>query len=203
MENDNPTAPEPLLEQPEKYRVVKLIFYFVLGASGVFWAILAALWIKFRTRQNKRPKFIAVGGGLLFFVVSTYGVSIYTHAKNPELKIVENVINQQYQNGSASAGIHWAKEWTSSEEAVTTNTLVVGFKSRKMISGDTMMGIGRSTCSALGAENTKYDLIGVANLVSPIYPLPIPFRYDFSVSNSCSNWLNDQKFEQSIKGFRQ
>lgn len=86
---------------------------------------------------------------------------------------------------------------------VTTNTLVVNFKSRKAISGDTMISMGRNICAALGVENTKYDVVAIVNLISPISPLAIPFfKYDFRVSNTCNNWLNNSKFEQTIKGFR-
>jgi len=203
MENNNSTAQEPSVDQPEKYRIVKIIFYFGLAASSVWGAILAALWIKFKAKQNKRTKFITVGVGLLVGLIVSYGGSFYVHVKNPELKIVEDSINQQYQDGSALAGISWSKKWESGGEAVTTNTLVVNFKSKKAISGDTMISIGRSTCSSLGAEGAKYDVIAVVNLISPIYPLSIPFfKYDFSVSNTCSNWLNNPDFEQTIKGFR-
>jgi hypothetical protein len=78
----------------------------------------------------------------------------------------------------------------------------VNYRSRSLVSAETMLGIGRSACTALGTESKKYDVISVVNSISPIYPLTIPFyNYNFHVSGNCDSWLTNEKFSQMVSSF--
>ena len=187
----------------ERRYILKVILYGLLGLTGFLGFILGGLWIKFKTKINKRSKFIALLVGILLSFIIPYLSLAYIHTKYPETKKIENTINDKYTNGSATAGINWNKSWKSGEEAITTSTLVIGYKSKEFISADDMLSMGRNACLILNEENKDYDVVGLVNSISPIYPLSIPFySYYFNFSGTCEDWIDNEEFEQSIKSLR-
>jgi hypothetical protein len=178
--------------------LLKLFVYLVFGLTGLIGFIIAGLWIKFKTKENKKGKIIALVVGLVLSFIIPYATDIYTGIKYPETKKVEDILNKQFVDGHASVGVSWSKSWRSGEEPVTTRVLGVTFKSKNFISGDEMIKMGKNVCSVLEAEGKTFDGVAIRNSKSPIYPFSIPFvSFYFDASGSCDKW-NDPQFAQQV-----
>jgi hypothetical protein len=130
---------------------------------------------------------------------------LYTQSQHPETKQIEQILEQQHQEGSISVGVQFSKRWTSNEGSSSAQTLVVTLKSRELIDGQELLTLGQTTCSELEAREKQYDLVYVGNVASPLYPVPLPFvtfSYYIQASGSCDKWLRDSEFQQSISGLK-
>jgi hypothetical protein len=70
MNNEPITQATPQVStQPTRknWRILKLIFFFLLGGAGFLTFIIGALWIKFKSKVNRISKFIALVVGLALF----------------------------------------------------------------------------------------------------------------------------------------
>jgi hypothetical protein len=197
-EQINTTKQQQMQKEPKRKYLLKLFVYFIFGLSGLIGFIIAGLWIKFKTKINKKGKLIALVIGLALSFILPFGTDLYTGIKYPETKKVKNVLNQQFPDGHASVGVSWSKSWRSGEDPVTIKGLGVEFKSKEFISGDEMIKMGKSVCSVLAAEDKKFDGIAIRNSKSPIYPFSIPLvSFYFDASGTCERW-NDPQFAQQI-----
>lgn len=188
----------PSLQEVEKRPRLKLFGFGLLGFFGVGVAILATAWILFKTKFNKKQKYIAVAVGLVASLVFSFGAQVYIKTSNPEIKTAVKSIEKQYPNGSVKVGMGWSKVYRDGI-STTYKSVTIQYKSRDQIGGEQLMNIGRLTCSALSEKANEYSSIEVVNNPSPIYPFSIPFvNYYYNASGSCENWLNDEQFEQMI-----
>ncbi len=180
--------------------IVKLFVYLLFGLFGVIGFVIAGLWIKFKTKENKKSKFVALLIGLILLFVIPYGISIYVSIKYPETKIVKEMLSNKFPNRSISMGVVSSKKWISGEKPVTSKVLVVRFKSKEFMSGSEMINMGKSVCATLSSRNTIFNSISIRNLKSPVYPFSMPFvSMYFNASGTCTKWNNPQ-FAQRLDG---
>lgn len=198
--NEQVNTSEQLFIQKEgkgKY-LLKLFIFLLFGLTGFAGFIIAGLWIKFKTKINIKGKFVALLIGLVLSFIVPYGNELYISIKYPETKVVKDVLNQQFTDGSVLLGVSLSKSWRSGEEPIATRVLNVEFKSREFISGKEMVEMGKSICSVLGEDKKTFNLIAIRNNKSTIYPFSLPFvSFYFDASGTCDKW-NDSKFAEQV-----
>lgn len=174
----------------EKRLKLKAILYFIIGLNlGYIGLALAGLWIKFKTKINKRTKFKALIIGFGIFLLFHYVVSPYVLApraekslfsKYPETQTIKKTIEDQYPGGKVKVGVRWEKSLTTQGQP-TTSLLIVQYDSMKKLTQGDMRNMGKLACNVLQSAGKNYDKVSIKNVFSH---LPISIGLNVSVAKT-------------------
>lgn len=181
---------------------LKVILYFLFGLFFNFIGlIIGGLWIKFKAKTNKKPKYIALIIGFGIFILFSYVISPYIlmpriekfiYSKYPELETIKTAVENKYANGKIGVVASSNKSFGTGQEAITTSTMTVSHTAKKALIGKEMQDMGKLVCTTLQSAGKNYDQVGVVSTQS-ILPIDIPFVHlnkTYRITATCDEWLD-------------
>ncbi len=180
----------------ERYRKSRLFLFFIFGTTGVIGSVLAAAWIYFKTKVNKRNKYIAVVVGLLLTLVGGFALQQFIFIQNPETRDVHSAVQDVLGEGRTFVGVGWSKTWTNGE-TYTTRSLSINHLTRHLLTADELHSAALAACNVVNESGQSYDVVTIESQSSVLYPLTVPFvTMSFHGAAPCEGWNDEQMLQQ-------